>query len=312
MEKQRIFVDMDGTLYEWRKDVPYEAIFEQYYYLTLKPQKNIVKAVKELVKDDRYDVYILSAVLSNEENPYALAEKNQRLDIDLPEIDKAHRIFCPCGVPKDRYIPDGIRPNDILLDDYSHNLHEWGGIGIKVINDVNARHGTWFGERIDINTQPNLLVRQIEQAVTKEREPHTQEHVVMIPSDRSEPTVYFNGTEEEIEEADKIEAERVAMWKSILDTPGFTALEFDHGNDYLILSPYTKGNEAVWQLSWFWHSDDLATMDRTYGGTNGHDLSALPYDLYKETRTTGARVFVVTTEPSKEQVQRETQEEIER
>lgn len=306
MEKQRIFVDMDGTLYEWREGVPYEAIFEQYYYLSLRPQKSIMESVRKLIRSDRYEVYILSAVLSEKENPYALSEKNRRIDLDLPEIDRAHRIFCPCGVPKRDYIPGGIRENDVLLDDYSHNLHEWDGIGIKVINDVNGRHGTWYGARVSSESRPDLIAYAIEAeaALASMREP-TNEKIVMIPADRTAPNVCFNGTEEEQEEADRVEKERISMWNDVLSTPGFRALEFDRGNDYLVLSPYTKGEEAMWQLSWFWHSDDMATMDRIYGGSEGHPLSDLPKDLYKETRSTGARVFVVTAEETREKEQEE-------
>lgn len=309
MEKQRIFVDMDGTLYEWREGVPYEAIFEQYYYLSLRPQKSIMEAVRKLIRSGKYEVYILSAVLSEKENPYALSEKNQRIDLDLPEIDRAHRIFCPCGVPKKDYIPGGIRENDVLLDDYSHNLHEWDGIGIKVINDVNGRHGTWFGERVSSGSKPELIAYAIEaEAACSMREP-TNEKIVMIPADRTAPDVSFTGTEEEQKEADRVERERIQMWSDILHTSGFRALGFDRGNDYLVLSPYTKGEEATWQLSWFWHSDNLAVMDRIYGGSEGHPLSDLPKDLYKATRSTGARVFVVTSEETRE---REQEEEIER
>ncbi|MFN2926468.1 hypothetical protein ACKX2L_06035 [Lachnospiraceae bacterium YH-ros2228] len=309
MEKQRIFVDMDGTLYEWRKNVPEEAIFQKYYYLTLKPQKNIVSAVRELAKDDRYDVSVLSAVLSDKENPYALAEKNQRIDLDLPEIDKAHRIFCPCGVPKAKYIPGGIRQNDILLDDYSHNLHEWGGIGIKVINDVNGRHGTWLGERIYANTTPRVLVKKITEIAeqTREKETQTKETTFLIPADRSDPCVYFHGTKEEQEEADRIEEERKALWQSILDLPGFLALEFDRGDDSVILSPSV--HEGVkWQLTWFSNRDGEANMDATYGGEKAtHPESELIDALYRETRTTGARVSVVT-----EQSLMQKEEELER
>ena len=37
---------------------------------------------------------------------------------------------------------------NVLLDDYSRNLHEWkaeGNIGCKFYNGINGTHGTWNG-----------------------------------------------------------------------------------------------------------------------------------------------------------------------
>lgn len=302
MEKQRIFVDMDGTLYEWRKNAAFEELFEQYYFSSLRPQKNVLEAVRELTKDPNYDVYILSAVFSPEENPYALAEKNQRLDEDLPEIDQEHRVFCDCGEPKGEYIPGGVRKTDILLDDYSRNLHEWPGVGIKLINDVNATHGTWLGDRVYAHTTPHVLANQIRDIAehTLEKEVQTEETVVLVPADRSDPAVYFRGSEEEQAVADRIERERKAVWKSILATPGFVALQFDRGDDSVVLSPSVRDG-VKWQLTWFSNRDGKANMDASYGGENAvHPESDLPDDLYKETRTTGARVFVLTEQKMQE------------
>ena len=157
-EKQRVFVDMDGTLAEW-KQANYEELFERGYFANLKPNEVLLENVRRLATEETVDVYVLSAVLMD--SRFALTEKNEWLDKYLPEIDAEHRVFTPCTetVNKADYIPSGaVRPSDILIDDYSNNLNKWvdaGGKGIKVLNGVNSTLGTWLssgGEYININS----------------------------------------------------------------------------------------------------------------------------------------------------------------
>lgn len=68
------------------------------------------------------------------------------------------------------HIEDGIRPTDILLDDYSRNLHEWAACnahGIKVYNGINGTHGTWDGEYISSSMSPDAIVRYICQSIVR-------------------------------------------------------------------------------------------------------------------------------------------------
>lgn len=144
-ERTRIFVDMDGTLAEFRTVDTLEKLYEKNYFLSLNPHYNVVDAVKLLNADPQYEVFILSAVLTD--SKYALDEKNAWLDKYLPEIDKEHRVFPPCGESKKDYIPGGIRESDCLLDDYTKNLLEWEppAHGVKFINGINHTHKTWKG-----------------------------------------------------------------------------------------------------------------------------------------------------------------------
>lgn len=48
-EKQRLFVDMDGTLAVFRKVDELETLYEKGYFLNLAPQKNVLAAVRELM-----------------------------------------------------------------------------------------------------------------------------------------------------------------------------------------------------------------------------------------------------------------------
>lgn len=162
MEKQRLFVDMDGTLATFTRVDRLETLYEKGYFLNLRPLDNVMLAVKHILNNNPdIEVYILSAFLTD--SPYALDEKNRWLDKYLPEIDAAHRIFPPCGTDKKEYIPNGIRPTDCLLDDYTHNLTLWQppARGIKVLNGINHTKGTWQHDCIRFAQIPKELAAQI-------------------------------------------------------------------------------------------------------------------------------------------------------
>ncbi len=174
--KQRLFVDMDGTLTKFidQSKNP-DVLLQPGYFEALPPQQNVVDAVKLAVTQQKYEVYILSAAL---DTPTAILEKDAWLDRYLPEVDGPHRLFVANGSVKSLCVPGGVRENDILLDDYSHNLHEWveaGGLGIKVMNGINGHNGTWAssayypdGPRtIDIHMDPQTMLA----AVQRQSEP---------------------------------------------------------------------------------------------------------------------------------------------
>ena len=142
-KKQRLFVDIDGTLAVFKPVDTLETLYEKGYFLNLAPHENVVAAVKEIVTNHpEIEVNILSAYLTDSQ--YALQEKNEWLDRYLPEIDQTHRIFVPCGSDKKEGI-GGIRSDDFLLDDYTHNLNEWQppARGIKLLNAINHTRGSW-------------------------------------------------------------------------------------------------------------------------------------------------------------------------
>lgn len=136
--KQRIFVDMDGTLCEW-KYASIEEVAAKGYFLSLAPQQSVVNAVKKLIQTGKYEVIVLSSVFNDD---HSIQEKNEWLDQHLPELKK--RIYVPYGEKKKDFIANK-EATDVLLDDFSKNLHEWHGIGIKVMNGVNGTKGTWKG-----------------------------------------------------------------------------------------------------------------------------------------------------------------------
>lgn len=162
--KRRLFVDMDGTLAEWKPTTKFEDLYEKNYFFDLAPYENVVEAVRKIVKEEPdIEVFILSAYLTDSD--YALTEKQAWLDKYLPEIDQEHRIFCTCQtkVNKKEYAPGGILETDRLLDDYTMNLNDWEppAVGIKLINGINDTHKSWIGERISRFESPDTLKESI-------------------------------------------------------------------------------------------------------------------------------------------------------
>ena len=163
-------MDMDGTLAEWRNIKINFNKFEDFsnvekindiirtpgYFLSLNPHQNVVDAVRNIIKEEKIEVYILSCILPD---TTAKTEKEQWLDKYLPEIDKNHRIFVPDGEEKRKHVPNGIRETDFLFDDYTKNLNSWEqkGVGSKLLNDVNSSKGTWCGNQISFERKASEI-----------------------------------------------------------------------------------------------------------------------------------------------------------
>lgn len=169
--RQRLFVDMDGTLAVFKPVDEMETLYEEGYFLNLSPQENVVAAIKEIVTDHpEIEVNILSAYLTD--SKYTLQEKNEWLDRYLPEIDRDHRVFVPCGTDKKEGIREGIRSNDFLLDDYTKNLNEWQppARGIKLLNGINHTRGTWPHDRLRHDREAPTLASCILSIMRDERQ----------------------------------------------------------------------------------------------------------------------------------------------
>lgn len=168
--KQRLFVDMDGTLAVFTPVDELEMLYEKGYFLNQVPHNNVIAAVKEIIANNPdIEVNILSAYLTD--SKYALQEKNDWLDLHLPEIEQSHRIFVPCGSNKKEGIIGGIRNDDFLLDDYTCNLNDWQppARGVKLLNDINHTRGSWEHDRIRYNRAPTDLANGILSIMHDER-----------------------------------------------------------------------------------------------------------------------------------------------
>ena len=98
---ERWFLDMDGTLAEWKVGCEAELLSEG-YFRNLKPTE-FVNPFREYAKEHPENVYILSHCLVE---GYAYGDKQAWLDQYLPEIPKEHRLLLPCGVCKADYVID--------------------------------------------------------------------------------------------------------------------------------------------------------------------------------------------------------------
>lgn len=154
MKKQRLFVDMDGTLNEWSTTATMHEVCQKGYFLNRPAQQNIIAAVEKLCR--WYDVYILSAVFADN---HSVNDKNAWLDKYL-NIPQEKRIYVPCGEEKTKYVPNP-KESDILLDDFSVNLHDWHGIGVKVKNGINGTKGTWHGFEVNVNQDVDCIVSTV-------------------------------------------------------------------------------------------------------------------------------------------------------
>lgn len=147
--KYRLFVDMDGTVAEWKVAEEFEDLYEKGYFASLQPYQNVVDAIRLIFQHTAIvEIYTLSAVLPD--SPYSIPEKMGWLDRHMPFIPHDHRLFIHNGIEKIAAVPGGVRPGDVLLDDYTLNLSQWTkqARAIKLLNGINGTKGTWKGAAV--------------------------------------------------------------------------------------------------------------------------------------------------------------------
>lgn len=143
---RRLFVDLDGTVAEWKTVKEFEELYTQGYFSTLQPYQAVIDAIEMIANpSNNVEVFTLSAVISD--SPYAIPEKMDWIDRHMPFIGRTHRIFTVYGESKANAIPGGIRSSDVLLDDYTMNLNQWvqHAKAVKLLNGINGTKGTWKG-----------------------------------------------------------------------------------------------------------------------------------------------------------------------
>lgn len=146
----RIFVDMDGTIAEYRPDTS-ERFLDTGYFASLKPYESMVQAIKQLARAG-IEVNVLTTVYTIQ----AIREKEAWLNRYLPEIAEKQRIYTPPDFPKSKYIPGGVQERDILIDDHTPNLLVWPGRGIKALNPLNHQKGVWHGDVVCVDHAEDL------------------------------------------------------------------------------------------------------------------------------------------------------------
>lgn len=154
---KRLFVDMDGVLCRFNKDASIEEVASKGYFKRCEPQQSVINAVLRILHETYTEVFILSSVFADD---HSVADKNWWLDeYGLSGIDDDHRLFVPYGMSKAVFLQEsvGAGKNDFLLDDFSKNLHEWHGIGIKLLNGLNGTKGTWNGYNVSSRSSEDVI-----------------------------------------------------------------------------------------------------------------------------------------------------------
>lgn len=193
--KKRLFIDMDGTLAEYRTFEAMEQYYQKGYFESLKPLKNVVEAIRIVANTcPQIELYTLSAC---PEGSLAPQEKNQWLNINLPEIDMENRIYTIIGESKRNHIPNGINKNDYLLDDYPHNLHDWAkeGSGIKLFNGLNANVEKWSGSCISYKNSPKHIAQALIDIILKDKVIIDEMDEIQIKNEEKGQSLYIERNE---------------------------------------------------------------------------------------------------------------------
>ena len=151
-----VYVDYDGVIAYFLKDKSLEEVAQKGYTLTVPLVESFCFALRELMEDHelnkQYKFKVLSAVL----NDYAKEDKKYMLSSKFGKTFAENAEFVTYGQSKAPFAEGG----NVLLDDFSKNLHEWesmGGIGIKVYNGINGNNGSWRGYSVHSTAKNNVI-----------------------------------------------------------------------------------------------------------------------------------------------------------
>lgn len=98
-----------------------------------------------------------------------------------------------------------------------------------------------------------------------------------IPAITMDPEIAFLGTDEEIEKLENQENECSAAWRKIIENPNFSAIGFQSGVDYHIVSRCTD-NHGKYRLTYLWNDGEKHIMDPSMH-ENYEDLEKLLFQL---------------------------------
>ncbi len=153
-----LYVDFDGTMAVFKKGIGPDTYSKKGYSRGLDALENVVNALIYIIEHGLMRVHVFSAVMPFD---YVVDDKNWWIDNHNLDIPNEYRHYLPYGQSKAEYLKSlGIKPGDIILDDFNDNLFDvlnsLGGIitPVKLVNDINDGSKEWTGARVHYMTNP--------------------------------------------------------------------------------------------------------------------------------------------------------------
>lgn len=152
-KKLRFLFDMDGVLAEYKEAKNSDEYRTAEFFLNLAADEKMIEVLKLLIKWGCRVAILTACYFEDSTAKEGKMEWMKKLGLENVEM-----IFVPVGEKKYNY----VNQNDInvLIDDYSWNLHTWkqeGGLAFKYMNGVNGTKGTWSGYRVDNKMSPEEI-----------------------------------------------------------------------------------------------------------------------------------------------------------
>lgn len=174
--KKKLFIDSDGTLFQFPSQYTLYDLTTPHFFENLYPYENVVEGLREFHQEHpEIELYIATHVLSDESSQEKMKCYQKHHIFDF--IKKDNVLFIPYGTDKNIYVQDFLFSHNstltdcYLLDDYTPNLLKWedaGGQGIKIYNGVNGQYGRWKGYMFHYDMPAWMISHNIEKAMNLE------------------------------------------------------------------------------------------------------------------------------------------------
>lgn len=120
------------------------------------------------------------------------------------------------------------------------------------------------------------ILHLIKSKTFNEKENEKMIKKVALPTIIPDPYAWFNASDEQLEEFEKIDNEKLDRWKSVILSPFFRALQFIKANgNTIILSPSTEPDQYDWRISYFDDRGAIMHEEFSYSEKNDKDHSFL-------------------------------------
>lgn len=160
-----IFFDIDGTLNYWREWATPADVKKPGFFYSAEPIAPMCAFAAALCAE-HYAVAVCSKGYGDtrRKKNEVKEEKARWLWRYVPELT-GRLLICPEELDKDSFLRP--EPQDILISDRTADeLETWSGVGIKVLNGANGRHGRWKGLTLDICADLPEMLGVLHQALS--------------------------------------------------------------------------------------------------------------------------------------------------